>query len=645
MALPQDLDAFSQNIAGVSDLIGNPINKVKDGANNSPEGVESEKRDSYTVDMDDAELLRLRDDYEKQYAPYEGKIKPRVEKIRESYQGKRPMGQYLTDTDIPIAANLQFEATETFLAAALAKNPEPVVWCDNTAEGNAIATAVKTMLQFHSDQLVLRRRIAIMVRQWAMDLLGGLKPGWNEKVNDVAIENVKIRDYVFDPEGFVDAYGDFSSWFGERKQVTAEKLIELFPKHKTYITTAVDGLLGTKCVYTEWWPNDDFCFYTFKERVLDKHKNHLFKYPEPMKDVLGNPMLDPVTQQPMTTTPRNHFAHPKKPGIFLSVYSLQEQPHDITSNIEQNIPNQNRITRRTDQIDFNVSTANNSYAFSEDFFNQETAKQAANARKRGNPILIPSNDKNKSISEAVLPLDAQGLPADVFNELQIAKDDLKASWGIQGITPDSGEEDQTARGMILRQSQDTSRIGGGIGQAIEQVADNVFNWLTQLYYVFYDEKHFAAIMGNAKAVEYTQLSNSDLARQLVVSVSPDSMLPKDDVNQANLAQDLFVKGAIGPLTLLKRLSFADPEEAAADGLLYKLDPMAYLQTNFPEQAADLQQKLMMDAQNAAMQSAQQKGMETKAVAENTPPEPNTEPDKPLNREPASSSLSQVPLPA
>lgn len=197
----------------------------------------------------------------------------------------------------------------------------------------------------------------------------------------------------------------------------------------------------------------------------------------------------------------------------------------------------------------------------------------------------------------------------------------------------------------MRQSQDTSRIGGGIGQAIEQVADNMFNWLTQLYYVFYDEKHFAAIMGNAKAVEYTQLSNADLARQLVVSVSPDSMLPKDDVNQANLAQDLFVKGAIGPLTLLKRLSFADPEEAAADGLLYKLDPMAYLQTNFPEQAAELQKKMMMDAQNAAMQSAQQKGMETKAVAENTPPEPNTEPDKPLNREPASSSLSQVPLPA
>jgi len=37
-----------------------------------------------------------------------------------------------------------------------------------------------------------------------------------------------------------------------------------------------------------------------------------------------------------------------------------------------------------------------------------------------------------------------------------------------------------------------------IGDAIEQVADNTFNWLVQLYYVFYDEKHFAVIMGNAK---------------------------------------------------------------------------------------------------------------------------------------------------
>lgn len=636
-----DTNPFSLNVRGVTDLVENPTNKIQSSGGQSPEGIAGEKYDSLAVSMTDEELLALRDEYEKRYAPYEGKLKPRVEKIRESYQGKKAAGQYLTDTDLPMAANLQFEAAETFLSAALAKNPDPVVWADNTPEGNAIASAVKTMLQYHADQLVIRRKLAIMVRQWSMDLLGGLKPGWDEKLKDVTIDNVKIRDFVFDPEGYVDAYGDFSSWYGERKKVTAEKLIELFPKHEAYIKQMADSKLGSEVIYTEWWPNDDYCFYTFKDKVLDKHKNQYFNYPEPMLDAMGQPSLDPISGEPMLTTPRNHFAHPKKPCIFLSVYSLQEQPHDITSNIEQNIPNQNLITKRTEQIDFNVSTANNSYAFSQDNFNQETAKQAANARKKGNPILVPSGGP---IANAVMPIPAQGLPADVFNQLEIAKNDLKNSWGIQGIAADQPDEDQTARGMILNQANDTTRIGGGIGAAIEQVADNAFNWLVQLYYVFYDEPHFAAIMGNAKAVEYITLTSQMLDRQLVVSVAPDSMKPKDEITNLNLAQALFDKGAIGPKTLLKMVDFPDPDESAADGVMYRIDPMGYFQLNFPEYAARLQQQQqqnqMLDMQN----QAQAQGMSTAAVAANTPPEETTEPEKKVTKDPASAALSQVPLP-
>lgn len=633
---------FSLNVLGVQDLVSNKTNKVASDGTGSPEGANAERYDVLDISMSDDELLKLRTEYEKKYAPYEGKLKPRVEKIRESYLGKRPMGAYLVDNDLPIAANLQFEAMETFLAAALAKNPEPVVYCDNTPEGNAISTSVKTMLQFHADQLVLRRKLAIMVRQWGMDLLGALKPGWDPKVNDVAIDNTKIRDYVFDPDGFVDAYGDFSSWFGERKKVPAERLIELFPKHKAYITLMTEGRLGTEVIYTEWWPKDEFCFYTFKERVLDKHKNHLFKYPEPMLDMEGQPILDPMTGEPQMTTPNNHFAHPKKPAVFLSIYSLQEQPHDITSLMEQNIPNQNRISRRTDQIDYNVSASNNGYAFSEDNFNQETGKQAATARRKGNPILVPSGGP---IDRAILPLPAQDLPAAVFNELEISKNDLRTSWGVQGITAEPQDEDQTARGMILNQSHDTTRIGGGIGEGIEQVADNVFNWLVQLYCVFYDEEHFAAVMGNAKAVEYVTLTSSDLNRQLVVSVSPDSMKPKDEVTNINLAQSLFDKGAIGPKTLLKMVDFPDVDESAADGVLYRIDPMAYFQMNFPDYAAQLQQQqqqnMMSDMQNQAQGAGMKAGAEAAAAPEQVNGEPP--PETGVSAPPSSSALGNVPL--
>lgn len=635
-------DPFSLNILGVQDLISNDVNKTDGtGVSQTPEGITGDKYGVLTLKMDDAELLKLKDDWEKKYAPYEAQMKKVFERNLESYTGKRQNGAWLVDDGLPIAANLQFESEETFLSAALAKNPEPVVYSDDTEEGDAIARATRTMLQYHSDQLVLRRKLTLMVRQWSIYHLGVLKHGWNAKINDVAVENRKIQDFIFDPHGYVDAYGDYIGYLGERIKVTAEKLIEMFPEHKAYISLTVEEKLGSEVHYTEWWSADDtYTFTTYKEKVLDKHINPFFKYEEPMLGPNGEPTLDQMGQ-PIQNKPRNHFGVPKKPYTFLSVFSLQEQPHDITSLIEQNIPNQNRISRRTEQIDFNASAANNSYAFSEDNFNQETAKQAADARRKGNPILIPSGGP---IDRAVLPLAGQDMPAAIFNELEISKNDLRSSWGIQGITTQPYDEDMTARGQILNQQNDTSRIGGGIGDAIEQVADNVFNWITQLYYVFYDEQHFAPVMGNAKAVEYVTLSNAQLDRQLIVSVAPDSMRPRDEITEINLAQTLFDKGAIGPKTLLKMLSFPNPDEAAADGVLYKIDPMSYMQLNFPDFFAQLQASQQQQAMLQMQNQAQGTMMNAQAQAAGTPPEGATEPAKDIARDPANAALSQVPLP-
>lgn len=624
------LDPFALNIKGVQDLVGNRTNKT-DASTDSPEGPQGESYGALTLEMGDEELLKLRTEWEKRYAPYETRIKRIFERNKESYIGKRTDGGWLTDYDLPIAANLQFEAEETFLAAALSKNPEPVVYSDETPEGDAIARSVRVMLQYHADQLVLKRKLSIMVRQWSIYQLGVLKHGWNTDVNDVTVQNRKVQDFVFDPNGYVDAYGDFIGYLGERITVTAERLIELFPKQKAYITESVKGMLGTDVTYTEWWSADDkYTFTTYKEVVLDKHKNQYFNYAEPILAPDGQPMED------MMSEPKNHFAVPKKPYTFLSVFSLQEAPHDITSLVEQNIPNQNRIRRRTEQIDYNTSAANNSYAFSADNFNEETAKQAAAARAKGNPIIVPSGGP---ISAAIVPLNAQDLPRSVFSELEIAKTDLRQSWGILGMTTQPADEDTTARGQILNQQNDSTRIGGGIGNSIEQVADNVFNWLTQLYYVFYDEQHFAAVMGTAKSLEYVTLSNSMLTVPLLVSVSPDSLRPRDQITEINLAQALFDKGAIGPKTLLKMLSFPSADEAAADGVLYKIDPMAYLQLNFPQFAQQMQmaqqQQLMMQAQG---------NMQAGMNPDGTAPEATTEPEQNLARDPANAGLSQVQLP-
>lgn len=583
-----ELDPVQLNVSGVTDLVTNPTNKVKTGAFNSPEGVKDERIDILELDMTDEELLRLARRWEAKYAPYEAKIKPVQEKNKVYYLGKQNLG-IPSATENPIAANLLFEAEETFLPAALSKNPEPVVYADNTEEGNKVSNDIKTMLQYHADVLVLRKKLAMTVRQWSIYHLGVLKYGWNPKIKDVSIEVRKIQDFVFDPNCAVDAYGDFESYLGERITVTADKLIEMFPEHKDYIEEEVDSKLGTEVIYTEWW-TDEYCFITFKEEILDKHKNEFYNYDKKEGDE--------------ETPGQNHFASPKKPYTFLSVFSLGEQPHDVTGLIEQNIPNQNLVTKRTNQIDYNISRQNNSDAFSENNFTQETAKQAANAFLKGNPVLVPQGGP---IAEAIVRFPAESFPDAAFKDLEMNQQNLRSIFGTQGITSQEPNDNTTARGMILNQQYDNTRIGGGIGDAIAQVADSSFNWLLQLYYVYYDEPHFAAVMGQLKATEYVTLSSQQLVKKVVVSVAPDSMKPHDQITEINQAIEFYQMGAIGPKTLLTIANFPNVDESASDGVLWKVDPQAYLTMNWPDLAQKLQ--AMQQQQLALQQQAQQQELQ------------------------------------
>jgi len=619
-------DPVEQNIIGVQSLVGSKMNKVPYSGNNNVEGVSGEYEDAFTLKLDDTELLYLASLWEGRYRGYEAKILLRQQANKTYYLGRQKEGSSQSTTDgQPIAANLLFEAEETFLPAALSKNPEPVVWADNTPEGTKLARDVKTMLQYHADILVLRRKLTLMTRNWSVDFLGVVKHGWDPIIDDIKMDVRDVKNFVFDPSGYVDPYGDFVGYLGERITISAQKLIDLYPKHKEKIIILVDGKLGTEVTYTQWW-HEDYTFETFKGIVLGKNINPHFSYGTTEEETDEDGVVAETEVKGI-----NHFARPKKPYTFLSVFSFGDQPHDSTGLLEQNIPNQRRVTRRTEQIDYNLSRANNSDVFSQNNFNQETAKQAATAMAQGHPVLVPQGGP---INQAIVRLNGQGVDASYFNELENSKNDLRAIFGTQGITAQQQDEDQTARGMILNQQFDNSRIGGGIGDSLEQVADNIFNWWVQLYCVYYDEPHYATIMGRMKAVEYIELSRENFTKRIVVSVSPNSMKPKDEISEINMAQALFDKGAIGPKTLLTVLDFPDPQSAAEDGVLWQVDKAAYMQLNFPELTAKLAQ---LQQQVAAATGAPPGG----AVA----PEEITEPPPPegLSVPPASPSLSQVPL--
>lgn len=583
-------DPISLNIMGVQQLVGSRINKLNDGATGESEGVLGEKVDILALDLSDEELFALSKKWTAKYAGYETALKVRQQANLTYYLGKQKDGQSEATGGMPISANLLFEAEETFLPAALQKNPDPVVYSDNTEEGNKLANDVKTMLQYHADVLVLRRKLNRIVRHWSIYFTGIMKHGWDDVIQEIDSKVRNPKNFILDPDGFVDEYADYEGYLGERITVTAERLCELFPEHKAYITITCDGKMGTDVVYTEWW-TDDYCFYTYKEKVLDKARNPHFNYSK--EDENGE-----------TVQGRNHFAIPKKPYTFLSIFSLGEQPHDITTLIEQNIPNQRRISRRTEQIDYNLSRQNNSTLFSEDNFNQEEAKQAATAMAKGHPVLVPPG---KAIGEAVVKVEMAPVPPAFFNALENDKNDLRSIFGTEGLSAQPVDKGELATNLVMNQNHDSTRVGGGIGDALEQFCDNVFNWWVQLYYVYYDETHVASIMGQMKATEYIQLSSVDLKKRVVVSVAPDSMKPKDELTEMNQAMELFKAGVLDPKTLLTVLNFPDAQKVAEQSVLWMMDKQAYMQAAFPQAAQQIQasQQQQQQAQAPQMQAQQQ----------------------------------------
>lgn len=561
-------DSFQENIEGVRELVDSGLNKSNFNPDDS-EGISGDYVDEFELKMPDEDLIHLRNDWEAKNAPYDAKIATRAKKNKTYLMGLQKADKEQDQT--PVASNILFESEAVFIPQALAKNPEPVVYSDNTPEGKAESNDLKTMLQFHAVELKLKRKLGVMVMHNSVYFTGILKHGWDEKTQDITTDLRKPKNFILDKDGYVNEFQEFcGEYLGEKIESTAGELIDLYPDMKDYIVIKTDGKLGTPVIRTEWW-TDSYMFVTFGDKVLEKHKNHFYNY-DKSEDTDG---------EEVTTKGQNHFSHPKMPYTFLSVFTMQEQPHDFTTLIEQNIKNQDRIVERDVQIDRNLATNNNSLVVSGKSFNQETAHQAAKALQDGDPILVPDG----RVEDAIKRIPANDLPGGIIEAQDRAKEALRGVFGVQGLSAQAPTNDTTAHGMVLNQEYDSTRIGGGVGDALEATAQNVFNYWTQLYYVFYTEKHYASVMGTGKAVEYVSLQLSNSERRFVVAVSPNSMAPKDELSEQQNAISLWEAKALDPISLFQRLDDADPVNTAKKVVLWNLNPMQYFQTYFPEEAA------------------------------------------------------------
>lgn len=605
------------NVIGPSMLISSRANKTSDGTLPA-DGIDGPVMDELELEMSDRELLDLSDKWEGQYKQYYGKIEPKQKTNRLYYRGMQGQSEAIADGS-PVPDNFIFEATETFLAQALARNPDPIVFADNSDAGNEESRVVRTMLQTLAESLVLRQKMKMMVRLWNVDYIGVLKHGYDSTIQDITTEVRNSRNFLFDPAGFVDEYGNFVGWLGERITAPASILAEMCPDKEQFISEMVEYKMGTSITWTEWW-TDEYTFTTFKGNVIDKSRNPHFNYPATMPEFKGDQVTEVLREG------KNHFARPMKPYTFLSVFSFQEQPHDVTTLIEQNRRNQDYIVERSKQVARALKKSNNSEIFNLGAgYDAQKAKQALDAIEDGTGALEP-------VANAVRRLEASGIPEIFLNDLDARVERLRSIYGTLGSTAVQQNQDTTARGMILNEQRSADRIGGTIGDSLNQVASNVFNYWVQLMHVYYTTEHKGSIMGKLQAVEEAVLTAEGLTRRLVVSAAPDSMTPKDPITEANQSLELYQAGLpIDPKSVLTLMDVPDVESTIEGGMLYQLNKQAYIAANFPDLA-----QLLGLGQPAPAASPPQGSPAGPILSPMQPPELSAPPNNP--------DLSQVPLP-
>lgn len=523
--------------------------------------------DEYESSMKEEDIISLTQNWKKEYHSYYKDIEE-SQKIAYEYwlgkQGTTDDVQYMI-AGRSLVDNRIFNALETFLPIATRANPEPLVTSDNSSMGVQLAKDVKDALVYLADKLKLRMKLKAQTRDWGLMRIGAIQMGYDYLKDEIDIDVIHPKRLYLDPTGHIDDSGFFTGqWIGIAHQFSAKTLQEMFPSKSETILKKAKDKKGTKLEIIKWWYKGTEVLFVLDELVLAKRKNPHWNWDGEVKRLNPETGAEEVTEIKGT----NHFPMPMAPLIFLGVFKTGLQPHDDTSLILQNISLQDQVNKRMRQIDMNTDSQNNGIVVDGDSFDQAQAAEAASGLRRGASIRVMNAKGN--VQNKIVRMPAPQLPGDIFKMMETAKSELDSIFGITGSTPEGLQQEDSVRGKILVSQTDASRIGGGVTEYIEQVADSCYNWMVQLMMVHYDNEHIVNTIGAEEGQELITLTSSRFTIPLDITVKEGSLIPKDPLTKRNEAIDLWSANAIDPLNLYKKLEFPDPVGATNQLILWQM---------------------------------------------------------------------------
>lgn len=445
--------------------------------------------------------------------------------------------------------NVIYPDLENRIMLAAGRTPDIIILPPDRDQKNVeAARSLQAVMRERIDSSTIKRLIKDGLRNLHTDFIGIIKPRWNPLTKDFTFELLLSEDVYFGKGSKVphDAYTIDGSdivmqWVEEPVKVVMAK----FPAKAQQLMQALATVNKDKNklpshiryleVHFTWYdeqgaPIEGVC-WRYQNIILDKMRQPYYNY----------------------NGDNNFFDRPHKPFILFSYQNRGRSVYDTTTTVEQSVPLNRIINKRSRQITEINDRAVPKLAFKGNAINAEMARNISTSPKEAIVLTSDLDDINKAM--ALIP--SQPANRMLFEDLLYMTgrvDTLMATHGTtRGETNDaSGISKQISREGDLVTSDDLVDI------VVERVVYEMTCWGIQFMRLFYDDDR-----------DPVRLSDNDGAGD-VVSLSRDTINTKIEVvvrasttdkqtRRANALQLLQAK-SIDPYTLFEDLDVPNPKE-------------------------------------------------------------------------------------
>jgi len=463
--------------------------------------------------------------------------------------GKLLVGKELETTTLyryqkTYVENQIFVANESIIAY-LTQNPAvpEISPAQDSIQSRKMAIDLEKALKAHSSTVNLDRIVNTTARNLLSKRIGIVYWEFDPYFGD----NGEIIPHVVDPDHVVldknAPLGGNPAFICHTLKYSVEELCSRFPEKKNAIFQELGIQKGTpkqmtrivavRRVWLTYYKGSEpveACVTYFGNTVLAKYKDPNWNYAK------GKNFL------------RSH----KKPFTFMNYINDGQHLIDITTPIEQAMPMQEILNKRTRQITENADKANGTLVIST--ATGLTKDDIQNWTGDPNQKLLIKTG-NQAASQLVYQVPPHDLPAWVINDKVDARTQVLTIMGTP--TEFSGTEDGTqgeaSLGQAIMKKNQASGRQDLILRGIHQFLNEYYNQLVQMICVWYDKDHFFVYNGGDGDFDYVTLNRDMIEDGIVVNVKAGIGSSSDKSRQEAIALNLLKLNKISLLDAYKDL--------------------------------------------------------------------------------------------